>query len=387
MSIRPAWAIFLFVATSIGIAGVYHSWTLSQSETLQLSGTTGPDLNELSGWLVQGDGAAVECASESTSFKNLRELPPIFRAGRYRRGGDLQIECLKRSAQDFTFAGRFGSKGDSTCGASDCGTNEEVQVTYNALLDVTDCLEISQREFLPLIASQAGPRLTLMGVETSQINGKDLSEGILKADVWREFQDEWPQKKLALQSNEKPSCRRLGQLFNKVTLPEAVAVCDPATKPQQSLLVLFASAERFAKVTMVIRDQWDPALIDPALSELDARIEDRMILRYWTHLLAYFTTPEEALTVAKDYVDSRNGEANRIHPGELSWLGFVEASRKPASMDLAVPDSWSGYLQKHIQKQPLEKLTRVAQWLNWVQKNQLAGVCSAELWTMESATE
>lgn len=322
------------------------------------------------------------CEEPEVLESHLRELPPIFRSARYRRGGDLQVECLRQSARELPALMTLQQTVACQGPAATCASNEEVQVSANLIMDATDCFEIPQTEFVPLIGALAGPRLHLMGVSTSS------SPGLLSQKHWREFQKNWPDQKVHLTKSEKASCRRLGVLFQDLSLPEPRAACEAWKEPQEALILLFAAAERFARVTAEIRESWDASQVDQTLAELDAGLEDRMILRYWTHLLGYLTEPREALQVTQEFVQTRSDESQRIRPGELAWVGFLtsdrEPERQPAQEEGAL---WSSFLARHVDVPSVERLAKISQWLRWVSDRELAPACAAELWTMDRSSD
>lgn len=377
MSVRPIWFIFAFVASSILVAGGYHALTLSKSE--RPATPTSWNMGFLTDEKLWGKSAPATC--EPGNMKLWKDFPPIFRAARYRHGGDVQQQCLSAASQALPSLGEA-----SACGAADtCARDEEILVTYNVMLDVTDCYEIAQREFLPLIASQTGPRLSLMGIDG------ETKPGLLRAKDWSAFHNAWPGELARLKSSEKNSCRRLGGLFNKTMVPESPQVCGQSEFAQDHLLVLLASAERFSHVTREVTDLWEPALIDYSLAELDTRIEDRMILRYFTNLHAYFEDAPHAISVTKSFVESRNEKSDRIKPGELAWADLVTAGRKPASVgerqSQALPREWASHLRKNLTPVAQTKMERVATWLGWVRRHELSNACATELWTMDSPSE
>lgn len=389
MSARPVWAIFGFVTSSILVAGVYHSLTLSQTGTgLALTESRA----RLPSWAQLGFGSDAQdrqCPETGPEGNHAtavwRDLPPIFRSARYKHGGEFQMNCLTASAEAIpALTDRLESECPlSMSSGNTCLRQDEVQVTYNVLLDVTDCFEISQREFLPLIASQTGPRLHLVAIEQKE------HAGLLTLADWQQFRRDWPELLPQLRASEKNSCRQLASLFQKTDIPQDLAFCQARALPQESLIVLLASARHFAHVTTEIRDLWDPSLIDPLLAQLDTRIEDRMNLRYWTHLLAYFTGPAQALQIAKSYVEKRNRQNMKIKPGELSWAPWIktwsDSRRRPASVKTGTGDSedWPSYLEKNLEARSVDKMARVAGWLNWVRHQDLAGSCATDLWTAD----
>jgi hypothetical protein len=378
MKISPVWAIFGFVTSSILVAGGYHSLTLAQKESSATPLAWDLSLSQLQGlW-----GTPISVCEHSEQQNRWKDFPPIYRSARYRHGGDFQMQCLKTSSEELpSFAGDLTCPGESLPGIA-CEQREESLVTFNVLLDLTDCFEISQREFLPLIASQTGPRLSRFAVD------QEGQPGLLRQQDWLSFQNAWPGQLALLKSSEKTSCRRLGALFDKAVLPESPQLCEAGQTPQKQLIVMLASAARFAEVTAQIRDSWDPALIDPLMSELDTQIEDRMILRYWTHLLAYFETSDQAIGIAKTFVEARGEYGERIKPGELSWAQLANSNRQPASVGESTSEktlTWPRHLQKRLDPVVHGKMGRVAKWLNWVRGKELSGACGTELWTMEMA--
>lgn len=377
MSVRPVWAIFAFVASSILVAGGYHALTLSHAERRPTPASW--NLSFLTDEKLWGKGAPPVC--EPGNMKLWKDFPPIFRSARYRHGGDVQQQCLSAASRALP---SLAEEGRCAASADACARDEELLVTYNVILDVTDCFEIAQREFLPLIASQTGPRLALMGVDHAG------GPGLLREKDWAAFHNHWPAELARLKSSDKNSCRRLGGLFGRTTPPEAPRVCGENGGAQESLIVLLASAARFRDVTNEISELWEPALIDANLAELDARIEDRMILRYFTHLSAYFEDAPRAVALARDFVEGRNRDSARIRPGELSWATLITADRRPASVGAetpAAPPSWAAHLRQNLTPVAQIKMERVASWLGWVRAHDLAGACATELWTMENPSE
>ncbi|MBX3017287.1 MAG: hypothetical protein KF767_05315 [Bdellovibrionaceae bacterium] len=376
MSVRPIWAIFAFVTSSILVAGGYHALTLSGTDRQPTPASW--NLNFLTDEKLWGKGAPASC--EPGNMKLWKDFPPIFRAARYRHGGDVQQRCLSAASTALPSISSGACAGET----DSCARDEELLVTYNVMLDVTDCFEIAQREFLPLIASQTGPRLSLMALDDAR------TTGLLREQDWNAFQSQWPGEIARLKSSDKNSCRRLGALFNKTTPPEAPQACGATETAQESLIVLLAAAQRFQAVTQEITDLWEPALIDANLAELDTRIEDRMILRYFTHLLAYFEDAPRAIEVARNFVEKRNEDSARIQPGELSWAMLLTADRRPASVNAKPAKNefnWAGHLRKNLTPSAQSKMERVATWLAWVRAQELAGDCATELWTMDSVTE
>lgn len=375
MKIRPVWAIFAFVTSSILVAGAYHSLTLAQKDS-----TGSPIAWDLKYSQFQNlFGSSATVCEESHQMSQWKDFPPIFRSARYRHGGDFQLQCMKASAEEMP---SIALNCSSPASAPGCAQNEETLVTYNVLLDLTDCFEIAQREFLPLISSQTGPRLENFSID------EKATTGLMREKDWVTFQNAWPGQLAQLKSSEKTSCRRLGSLFEKTLLPEMPEVCSKGETPQQNLIVMLAAAARFSQITSEVRDAWDPALIDPLMAELDTRIEDRMILRYWTHLLAYFENSEKAISIAKSFVEARSEYSERIKPGELSWSQMASGDRQPASVGPVVSDktlTWPHHLEKKLSTTAHSKMERVANWLNWVRQKDLSGACATELWTLEIA--
>lgn len=384
MFVRPIWAIFAFVASSILLAGGYHALTLSgadhnpfwsnsmSNEKFSLAFLTDEKL-----W----GKSAPSC--DAGDLQLWKDLPPIFRSARYRHGGDFQEQCLTASGRALPSTSDVGS---CVRPANACGVDEEIMITYNVMLDVTDCYEIAQREFLPLVASQTGPRLAMMGVDDKQ--------GLVSTTDWIEFQSAWPQELKRLKTSDRGSCRRLGTLFAR-TPTAAARPCAGSENAQSALIVMLASAKRFREVTDQITVAWDPALIDAHLAELDTRIEDRLALRYFTHLLAYFEDSTRAMAVTKAFVERRNDESLRIKPGELAWRDLKFQSRQPASIGAnpSVPIesstslSWGSHLRNSLTPSAQLKMARVADWLEWVREHDLASTCATELWTMPLTTE
>lgn len=381
MRIQPVWAIFSFVISSILVAGAYHSLTLSKSEAVETRAAMKLAMPQ---WTqIWGQTAPPECYESANSSRIWKDVPPIFRQARYRHGGDIQLQCLKSSVEALPSFEAFPEH-SIRCGvkasADTCDRSEELQVSYNVILDLTDCFELAQREFIPLLASQAGPRADYLALD------QDQQPGLMRVRDWQQFQNQWPQILAELKAGEKSSCRRLNALFDKTLLPEAPVVCQEKSTAQESLIVLLAAAHRFRQVTDQVRDAWDPAMIDPKMAELDTRIEDRMILRYWTHLLAYFGDSESALQITTSFAEQRRQDRARIQPGELSWTQITGKGRSPASLaSKAQPASlqWSQHLSEKLDPVARVKIDRVARWLNWAREQDLSAACATELWTFD----
>lgn len=362
----PIWFIFTFVSCSILVAAGYNAYVMSPRAGQQVHIAEGelPQKPLLEFLPFQTASCSDHDKERNRVYElELKTFPPIFREARQRGGGDVSYSCLQQSA--------LGFKSDFEAPASRCGIHtgegdpncqkfEALRVTYNSILDISDCLDVSQREILPLLASESSFLPDLLPPMDEE-NRNQLKS--------------WPQDRQHLAESEKASCRRLAQV-----LPADLKLGESCPSLRESVFHHLKTSRKFARVSQEIQDHWDASMLDSSLTEMDARLEDRMILRYWVHLLSYFTGSTKALSLAREFVTERLAQNSKIHPGELSWQGFlVPNNRQPAS---SFDSSWSQFLKKRLDTEAMAKLNRVANWLAWVKAHSLALECSTDLWTI-----
>lgn len=401
--IRPVWGVFAFVSSSIVVAGAYHAWTLSQYEKTQFvkaipanripaeaEAGVSPRATPPSVWqslhrIFSGEGNACPSprfSEDSTVVDAWNQLPLSFRSQRQRLSGEFQISCLQESNR-----ANDARAGRRNCDRVNCVSSEEMLVTYNALLDLTDCFELSPSEFVPLVASLSGPSWSLMAADGEANSETGL--GLLRSQDALEYVKISKELATNLKQNTKSSCQRLTSLFpdgviGKLAERTQTGTCAPAI-PQRSLQVILAAAERMNRVTIDVRERWEREELDGALAELDARMEDRMALHYWTHLVAYFESPEVAVAAVKGFIEQRRTDDARIEAGELAWTEDPSrpADRAPANVNSQQLEEKTRWLQKlaaRVSPETQAKLARLQDWLAWVRLQKRGVACASDLW-------
>jgi hypothetical protein len=152
----PRWSAFVFVFTAMSIAVLYHNWK-------NITGPGQMDFGSLATSKAPAEIIRCQCVKpgrENSSLLKLEEAnkcvvneldvtqwPPLFRLERGKVPNEFSALCVLPTIRD-----------QLQSHSSSCLHQEYLNVVYNFIGDLTNCLDIPQREFLALVADKEKPQ-------------------------------------------------------------------------------------------------------------------------------------------------------------------------------------------------------------------------------------
>lgn len=348
MFIRKSHIIILFFL-SIFTAYMVHLWNKSRpsgwadfaSQTPQVlsskvqkiidtGGNVSEELRMLGSKMTETEDAQ-SCSQERIYFeKSLNQTAPIYREERTKNSNEFPRVCITYIMRS-SFAGAEEkiSPNFATCdhgsfkkGAfKPCVTDQYVNVVYNYLGDVTECLGLPQRDLLPQFYFDSGLHINAFGSSAELGVGKisRISVSSVGQDIESVIQE--------ISNSSKSSCQRLAPYVKNLTSPLSGRdeMCSLLATPESPLTNLFYFALKFRK---------DRMLIQQMISQPEYDILRRLERLGW----GAEQVDEEQLTQILTALSSHSGAKTAVKM--LSkYLQVIEASGRqlqPSDFDFSV---------------------------------------------------
>lgn len=200
-------------------------------------------------------------------------------------------------------------------GSKPCITQNLVNVTYNAYVDVTSCLGFNPKSLLPKLSNESGFLINTLG------GGFDAGVGQLTAPAIEETNKYFDKYVSEIQNSPKPSCQRLAkhpELFTKVKheLSNRCGLIAPPMNPLKNILYMgilnrinidsirrrFENEDVFAKIeklglTQINKDQLIEAIA----------------------LAGYNAGPGTAFRAIDEYLDKRLKEGKKLKAEDFDF--------------------------------------------------------------------
>lgn len=237
----PQWRILFFVFLSMAAAVFYHSW---KNQKVSLSEVTGSiEFASLSEPKMNREVKKCQCVlpgKESLSLLHLESIekcpmlevdtsawPPLYRLERSKKPAEFPGLCLLPSMQ------KWGSAHFS------CIHNEYLNVVYNFLGDLTECLDVPQKEFLNVLSSpKTPPTLNL---------------------------DQWELAKTKIFSLTTPYCRQVQSVLNIVDKDSELKILTIQIWHFQNTLGQVRQLASQTVISSPLPEQWEEWVLARAL--------------------------------------------------------------------------------------------------------------------------
>jgi hypothetical protein len=203
---------------------------------------------------------ARQCSGLRQTYENsFRLASPIFRETRAKRSAEFPRACLLYAMKNSMGTGATKSNSLSTCkdaagtpqrgGFKSCVTQTYVNTIYNYYSDVTDCLDVPQRDFIPKIFNESGFHPNALGAGLDAGIGQLTSIAIAEANKkFHHFRD-------SVVASAKISCQRLASQVKSMK-PKAsspAARCGLMAAPENPLVNLFYMSVKYHQDREFIR--------------------------------------------------------------------------------------------------------------------------------------
>lgn len=305
---HPIWTIFSLMVASIVVAASYQTWRLSRLDPER------PGL--FSSWSrlvarAKSTMAATEsdCSRDRLYIETLtRNLPPIFREARWRKSHDLPSQCVLTSLVDHSVVqpnlnytwcsdeGLFGAK-------PPCVTELFVNVIDNAISDITDCFDLSAREFLAIASARSVlPLSSWDEIKLHPLSGPTLGP---------------------IEDLTKGSCQRAKALAELEIPVKDSTTCGGLEKPFRSLVELGQHLQQLQKDFEI---QWAQDM--ESMTDLSIPEEQRDWLQAWAFLLASEIGPPAAVGLVKDFLTSLKPERGLSSETDMAGQALPDGNFK-----------------------------------------------------------
>ncbi|PIS11839.1 MAG: hypothetical protein COT73_01795 [Bdellovibrio sp. CG10_big_fil_rev_8_21_14_0_10_47_8] len=389
----PRYFILLFVGLSVVTAFVIHRWdqggsiSLSSTATERLSGQIQeilkmPGVNITQELLKIGATGAVEVNNcqctlagiDSTYFqfessqtcdpsrnylkKDLQEIPALYREERSASSADFPRACMTyimrmanadaEVVSSSVYAMCPNKKGKPQRGNfKPCITETYVNSVYNYFADLTDCMDVPQREYLPKLYNESGLHLNLLG------RGFDAGIGQLVEPSIEDANDDFENYRAKIARSDKASCQRLAPYIAKLkpVPPKADFRCQLLTAPESPLLNMFYVMIKFHQDHRSIERRLDEYDILEKMRVLgltegsgDRQFQKEQLIQMLL-ILAYNSGATGAVSKLDDYLDAVKAAQRQLTKedfdiGRESYVFIrVRADQKSSSGILLRPES------------------------------------------------
>lgn len=212
------------------------------------------------------------CGSERLMYEKVfQQYPRNFRIERPQSSGDFPRACLtyimnkypqgtKRSSMAATCAGPRSPV--VVGGYKPCITETYVNTIYNYFTDVTSCLDLPQREYLPKVFNESGFLLNALGSKL------DSGMGQIMPITIRDGNRSFSEFKARVLNSSKESCVRLADQVRKLTPLSGKYACETIAASQNPLASLMYMAIKHYRDKEYIRGRLEKTFVIERMKKL-----------------------------------------------------------------------------------------------------------------------
>lgn len=273
------------------------------------------------------------CGSDRTFMEaHLAKLDPIFREDRSKSPAEFPRACMTFIMRS-TYADAegvnspvFASCADSTSipergSRKPCVTKQYVNAMYNAFGDMTDCLSVPARDYLPKIAIESGFHMNVRGGKPTKIKKADGTDGFeMSGGDTGPFQfvtgsiayanEDFERMQRQIKNSDRESCKRIAPSISKLKpiSSELKHRCGLILPPENPLLSIFYAMIKYDQDSKSLERYMARSVNDiyarmKALG-LDETQFDKEKLKQMLLILAYNSGASATVTLLKNYLQA-----------------------------------------------------------------------------------
>lgn len=251
------------------------------------------------------------CSKTNSYYNNaLKKVPDVIRVPRANylaQGASIAPVCMFGVMDSFPDSPSMLSNCSSNKGKAKrkghkpCATSDYFYSIYNSFIDVTDCMDISQKSLLPKLSNESGMHLNTLGP------GNDAGVGQLTPVAVADSNGFWSKYVGDVKSSNKASCKRIAPLLANMKATKAGSAnnCNLIAPPENPLKNIFymgiLSKRNHAIVDMAFKNNnIENMALKGGLSKSDIPELKEMIA-----LLGYNAGAGSAAVILKNYLSAK----------------------------------------------------------------------------------